>query len=396
MLAEYLVARALGLAEDGVRDRLGSLRFCDARGREGGGQIFCVPSIWFQDRPSRISFVVTKTRFWDAATNRLADEVGPPGGCLCLRPPEPPGQGDHQSDGYRTVALYVLPTSVLDARTRSQHSISLQSLCKLCSPVAYHDLAEAVARAASAPPARVSRGYATFAISKVPEPCASPARKWGPLGRSVLHNQPGQPQAELQQKAPLGPPSSSSALRRPEPSWSSAVPGPKGSARNGALVDEDGPKEVVHFLARVAPLSRHRTEALSPGARVLAPILAGLGFLFWQRDGEPQRDYFALAVAGFWLSLQLATFIPCKLGPVEQQLDQVAAAGAVARNKAQLLAVIEAIERWLPPTDYEELRRGFLNLIMEYLPPELEQIAHADLTEFRMSPKERLAEEVLP
>ncbi len=40
-------------------------------------------------------------------------------------------------------------------------------------------------------------------------------------------------------------------------------------------------------------------------AQVLAPILAGLGFLFWQRDGEPQRDYFALAVAGFWLSFSL-------------------------------------------------------------------------------------------
>jgi len=41
--------------------------------------------------------------------------------------------------------FYVLPTAVLDARKRSQHSITLKSLEKLCSePTTYDELPKAV------------------------------------------------------------------------------------------------------------------------------------------------------------------------------------------------------------------------------------------------------------
>lgn len=63
-------------------------------------------------------------------------------------------------------------------------------------------------------------------------------------------------------------------------------------------------------------------------------------------------------------------------------------------TKAQLLAVLGAIQRWLPPIDYEELRRSILDLVVETLPPELEEIAYEDLEEFQMSPKESLAKEI--
>lgn len=63
-------------------------------------------------------------------------------------------------------------------------------------------------------------------------------------------------------------------------------------------------------------------------------------------------------------------------------------------TKAQLLGVLKAIERWLPPIDYEALRRSILDLVMETLPPELEEVALEDLEEFRMSPKESLAKEI--
>ncbi len=63
----------------------------------------------------------------------------------------------------------------------------------------------------------------------------------------------------------------------------------------------------IHELGHVifSPLGEFMGIAGGSLAQVLAPLLAGLTFLFWQRDGEPQRDYFALAVAGFWLSFSL-------------------------------------------------------------------------------------------
>lgn len=63
----------------------------------------------------------------------------------------------------------------------------------------------------------------------------------------------------------------------------------------------------VHELGHVvfSPLGEFVGIAGGSLAQILAPILVGVGFLFWQRDGEPQRDYFALSVAAFWLSFSL-------------------------------------------------------------------------------------------
>ncbi len=63
----------------------------------------------------------------------------------------------------------------------------------------------------------------------------------------------------------------------------------------------------VHELGHVifSPFGELLGIAGGSLAQILAPLLAGFGFLYWQRDGEPQRDYFALAVAGCWLSFSL-------------------------------------------------------------------------------------------
>lgn len=63
----------------------------------------------------------------------------------------------------------------------------------------------------------------------------------------------------------------------------------------------------VHELGHVvlSPLGEFLGIAGGSLAQILAPILVGLGFLYWQQDGEPQRDYFALAVAGVWLAFSL-------------------------------------------------------------------------------------------
>jgi hypothetical protein len=109
---------------------------------------------WHQERPSRIAFDTRPTRAWDPKTNILAAEPS------------------RQADVYVFALLahlekatldpldvsqwqfFVLPTPVLDGRTRSQHSIALVSLQVLCDHcLGFDELAEAVERA----PVLVSR-----------------------------------------------------------------------------------------------------------------------------------------------------------------------------------------------------------------------------------------------
>ena len=70
----------------------------------------------------------------------------------------------------------------------------------------------------------------------------------------------------------------------------------------------------VHELGHVifSPLGELLGIAGGSLAQILAPILAGAVFLFWQREGEPQRDYFGVALAACWLAFScwnLATYV---------------------------------------------------------------------------------------
>jgi hypothetical protein len=88
---------------------------------------------WFQKKNSTITFRVPKTRAWDPLTNQQSADVR------------------RQADVYVFALLahtiketinpldldqwefYVLPTRKLDERKRSQHSITLNSLNRLCN-----------------------------------------------------------------------------------------------------------------------------------------------------------------------------------------------------------------------------------------------------------------------
>ncbi len=70
----------------------------------------------------------------------------------------------------------------------------------------------------------------------------------------------------------------------------------------------------VHELGHVifSPFGELISIAGGSLAQVLAPLAAAAVFLLWQRDGEPQRDYFGVAVAGCWLAFSLynlATYV---------------------------------------------------------------------------------------
>lgn len=145
-LAEYLVARAIGIDVDStVRDEWDA---CDLRTVEGVRvevKSAAFLQSWYQKGPSVISFRIPRTRTWDAEDATLSDQ--------------PSRQADFYVFALLTHAdkttvdptdvaqwrFYVLPTSTLNERTRSQHSIALLSLEALTKAVSYSELGGAFA-----------------------------------------------------------------------------------------------------------------------------------------------------------------------------------------------------------------------------------------------------------
>lgn len=74
-LAEYLVARALGLASDGVRDEWAAFDLLTLSGIKVEVKSAAYIQSWRQQVLSPVSFVVPKTLAWDADTNLQAREA---------------------------------------------------------------------------------------------------------------------------------------------------------------------------------------------------------------------------------------------------------------------------------------------------------------------------------
>lgn len=146
VLAEYLVARALGVV-DGIRDEWAAYDLITPEGIKVEVKSAAYLQSWHQEKLSAISFRTPKTRAWDPETNVLGDK------------------SQRQADVYVFALLfhrnkatadpmdvtqwefYVVPTHVLNDRQRSQHSITLPSLRRLAQPVTYGELHDAVRRA---------------------------------------------------------------------------------------------------------------------------------------------------------------------------------------------------------------------------------------------------------
>jgi len=151
VLAEYLVARALGIDVSGVRDGWAACDLCTPSGVKVEVKSAAYLQSWHQAKPSAIVFRTPRTRAWDPDTNCF-DAVA-----------------KRQADVYVFALLaheekstldpcdvsqwksYVLSTLKLNERKRSQHSIALPTLSRLSGgPVGYRDLAKNVEEAAAA------------------------------------------------------------------------------------------------------------------------------------------------------------------------------------------------------------------------------------------------------
>ncbi len=149
--AEFIVAQAVGISTDGVREEWDAFDLLTSDGVRIQVKSSAYIQSWAQRELSSISFVVKARRGWDADSNRQDP--------LCGRHAEvyvfallahrhKPTVDPLNLDQWE---FYVLPCNALNDRKRSQHSIMLKALRELSGgPVAFLQLKTAVEAAAKA------------------------------------------------------------------------------------------------------------------------------------------------------------------------------------------------------------------------------------------------------
>jgi hypothetical protein len=144
-LAEFIVASALGLAGE-VRNEWDAFDLSTLSGLRIEVKSCAYLQSWFQKKPSSISFVIPKTRAWDSATNTLSAESRRQANLYVFAILAHQDKTTVDPLNLDQWHFYPVLTSELDARTRSQHSITLKSLQKLRPQhIGYYELPGAIA-----------------------------------------------------------------------------------------------------------------------------------------------------------------------------------------------------------------------------------------------------------
>lgn len=148
ILAEYLVAQALGVA-DGVREEWAAYDLTTIDGTHVEVKSAAYIQSWHQDHLSPIVFHVPKTRAWNSESNRQSEDIRRQADVYVFAVLANKIQSTLDPLDVSQWEFYVVPTAYLDNRTRSQHSITLPSLRALAGdPIRLAQLNEAVEAAA--------------------------------------------------------------------------------------------------------------------------------------------------------------------------------------------------------------------------------------------------------
>ncbi|WP_447859621.1 hypothetical protein [Nitrospira calida] len=148
VLAEFIVASALGIKLDSVRDEWGAFDLETPEGITVEVKSAAYIQSWSQRNLSSIMFRVPKTRAWNADTNVQEKEPRRQAQVYVFALLAHQDKASIDPLNVDQWQFFVLPTEVLDARIRSQHSITLRSLERLAGQaIPYDALREAVRRA---------------------------------------------------------------------------------------------------------------------------------------------------------------------------------------------------------------------------------------------------------
>jgi hypothetical protein len=149
IVAEFIVARALGIGKAGVREEWAAYDLEIPDGPKIEVKSAAYIQSWQQREFSKISFRVPKTLGWDKNSNRQSQTAKRQADVYVFALLAHKNQESLDPLDVSQWMFYVLPTVVLDNRKRSQHSITLPSLEKLAGDgVKFRGLAQAVRDAA--------------------------------------------------------------------------------------------------------------------------------------------------------------------------------------------------------------------------------------------------------
>ena len=146
-LAEFIVATSLGIDVSAVRNDWDAFDLTTRDGIKVEVKSAALVQSWFQARHSDVVFRTPRTRAWDPATNVFSNESRRQAEVYVLALLHHQDKLTVDPLNLKQWSFFVLPTSVLDGRKRSQHSITLRSLQTITSPVPYSRLAAAVTAA---------------------------------------------------------------------------------------------------------------------------------------------------------------------------------------------------------------------------------------------------------
>jgi hypothetical protein len=150
VLAEYLVAKAVGVDTARVRDGWASYDLQTPAGVRIEVKSAAYLQSWRQAKPSAILFSTRPVRAWDPETNELAAEPRRHADVYVFALHAHRDKATLDPLDVAQWRFYVLPTRVLNERTRSQHLITLRSLEALAGEaVPFEGLREAVERVAA-------------------------------------------------------------------------------------------------------------------------------------------------------------------------------------------------------------------------------------------------------
>jgi len=149
IVAEYIVAQALSIGNEGVRDEWAAYDLKTPTRIKVEVKSAAYIQSWHQKKFSTISFLTPKTRAWDPDTNLQAPEAKRHADVYVFALLAHKDKSNIDPLDVSQWEFYVIPTVVLDERTRSQHPITLSTLQGLSDdPVRYDNLAMAVKDAA--------------------------------------------------------------------------------------------------------------------------------------------------------------------------------------------------------------------------------------------------------
>jgi len=172
-VAEYIVARALGISVHGVRSEWDAYDLKTPSGARVEVKSAAYIQSWHQAKLSSIRFLTRRTRAWDPDTNVLSKRAARHADVYVFALLAHTDKGSMDPLNVCQWRFFVLSREMLDDRTRSQHSITLKSLQALSAgPWAYGDLGGEIERAA-----RLAEGASNKSLQPPPAEAAGAAER---------------------------------------------------------------------------------------------------------------------------------------------------------------------------------------------------------------------------